>query len=179
MQKLPTQPGSIIEWLKLKKTPTAEFELKNDSGKFAHIRWEKKCGSLASGETAYGKWSFKRIGFFATKIAIRQHGSELDFAEFIPNWKRDGIIKFTDGRTYLLKSKSFWKANYIITDLNGLTYLSFAADNSIALTSAKLTIGPNLLDPTILSLLVLLSLYVGVLAIDDASNTAIMAAIIS
>ena len=143
-----------------------------------HLRWEKGGGSLAVGETAHGSWSFKRVGFFATRVSVRPLGSESEIALFSPGWKGDGEVLLKGGKRLLWKSTSFWKADYPLTDEAGNIVLSSHASGSITPQTATVTLGPHAVDPATLSMLVILAMYVGVLAMSDDADTAAMVAVL-
>ena len=59
-------------------------------------------------ESADGCWSFKRVGFFKTKVTIRQCDSDQDIALYFPNtWSQGGTLELEDGRKYRATT-NFW-----------------------------------------------------------------------
>jgi hypothetical protein len=82
MKNLQNRGISQFYWIQ-----TGELELKliapdNQSDPFAVLRWAKRWGSLATGESADRYWSFKRVGFLRPRITIREAGSDSNVAVF-------------------------------------------------------------------------------------------------
>nr|MBN2278759.1 hypothetical protein [candidate division Zixibacteria bacterium] len=180
MKMIPDQPGTVLQWKRLKGISPAAYELYHGHDLLARLCWTKPCGSLATGESTNGTWSLKRIGFFATQVSIRREGSESDLGLFTPNWKGDGNVTIEGGKTFHWKSDSFWKANFTLTDEAGNVVLSMGHGGFATLEMAQITIGSSKIDNSTLTLLAILAMYVGVLAMEDgASMTAIIAACIS
>jgi hypothetical protein len=51
------------------------------------LRFEKRCGTLATAEYGGRSWTFKRTGFWSPRVSIREAGSPDDTAIFTPKWK--------------------------------------------------------------------------------------------
>lgn len=95
-----------------------EYELSASGGLIATLRFRSSFGSLATVESADGCWTFKRAGFFQTRISVRVCGSETEIATFRNNtWSGGGALELPD-RSSLKATTNFWQ-----------TRLEFRAEN--------------------------------------------------
>lgn len=100
---------------------TRDYELCGTEGQIATLRFRNSFGSLATAETVEGCWTFKRVGFFQTRISIRVSGSE-EIATFWNNtWRGGGTLELPGERS-LKVTTNFWQ-----------TRLEFGAENSESL----------------------------------------------
>lgn len=60
-------------------------------------------------ESAYGSWKFRRAGCFRTGTEIADSNSDTRIAILKPNWSGGGTLYFSDGPTFRLTSKGFWR----------------------------------------------------------------------
>ncbi len=99
-----------------------EYELGAPDGLIATLRFRSSFGSLANVESADGCWTFKRVGFFQTRISVRVCGSETEIATFRNNtWSGGGALELPDGGS-LKATTNFWQ-----------TRLEFRAENDESL----------------------------------------------
>jgi hypothetical protein len=99
-----------------------EYELGAPDGLSATLRFRSSFGSLATVESADGCWTFKRVGFFQTRISVRVCGSETEIATFRNNtWSGGGALELPD-RAGLKATTNFWQ-----------TRLEFRAENDESL----------------------------------------------
>jgi hypothetical protein len=99
-----------------------EYELGAPDALIATLRFRSSFGSLATVESADGCWTFKRVGFFQTRISIRVCGSETEIATFWNNtWSGGGALELPDGGR-LKATTNFWQ-----------TRLEFRAENDESL----------------------------------------------
>lgn len=101
-----TQPGA------LKKS----FELRLGDEPVATLEFRSIFGSFATGESADGCWTMKRVGFWQTRATVRPCEAEMDIAEFKDKtWSNGGTLTLADGRQFHATS-SFWKSRLAIHD---------------------------------------------------------------
>ena len=78
----------------------------------ATLRFRGSFGSFATAASADGSWTFKRVGFWQTKVTVRANGAETDLAVFKNNtWSGGGTLELPAGRKYLANI-SFWATQY-------------------------------------------------------------------
>jgi len=159
------------------------FELKSKEDLFGTLLFPKSVGSLAEAETADGKWTFKRIGFFSTKISIRKSGEENDLAIFKPNLTASsGALDFAYGKKYQWHSSNFWGTRFEFKDEKGetiLTFLSGIEDPKLKdwfKTQARIEISGDKTDLPELPIMVLLGWYLIIVLQMDSSAGAVVAA---
>lgn len=120
-----TQPGAM----------KMHFELHAGEELAATLRFRSSFGSLATGESADGCWTFKRAGFFQTRLTIRACGEETDIAVFRNNtWSGGGTLELPGGRK-LLATTNFWQTNLEFKTESGETLLRFKSGGLIHLSA--------------------------------------------
>jgi hypothetical protein len=75
------------------------FELRDGERVHAHLRIERHAGTLATGETATGCWTFKRVGFMSPRVTARIQGFSEDAGVFTPAWGGGGAFVLAGGRS--------------------------------------------------------------------------------
>ncbi len=65
---------SVLRWIRTSESP-AEFTLSAGETPVAVLRWKAHGGSLATAETASGRWTLKRVGFLNPQITVRPEGT--------------------------------------------------------------------------------------------------------
>ena len=105
--------GETLRWTQ-PHTFSQEYELRSDPEVVATLEFRNMFGSLATGESADGCWTFKRLGFISTHVSIRACGSTDNLAIFRNStWSGGGTLELGDGRRYLANS-NFWQTRYQI-----------------------------------------------------------------
>lgn len=86
------------------------FKLKGTQEKdlVAFLKWRKEEGSVALGETAAGRWTFKRNGFLKPFITIQAVGSHQQARIWISP-TGEGCFQPHPDREYHWKCTNFWK----------------------------------------------------------------------
>jgi hypothetical protein len=97
-----------------------EFELRSGEETLATLRWSKGWWStLAEAASAEGEWTFKRSGFWKSKVTARQPGSETDLATFEPGWTGAGVLTIAGGATYRWANDGHWGTAFAWKDSAG------------------------------------------------------------
>jgi len=158
-----------------------ELQLKDDL--YGTLSFPKSVGSLAEAETSDGKWTFKRVGFFNTKITIRNYGEENDIAVFKPNlMATSGKLEFADGKYFTWNPSNFWQTKLEFKDESGAIIVGFRSGVDDAKlkdwfkTQARVEIPEKKKELKELSLLVLLGWYLIIVLQMDSSSGAVVAA---
>lgn len=101
--------GQELKWTQ----PSAwkmNYELQSGTNVIGKLKFRSSMGSLATGECAEGRWTFKRIGFLQTRVTIRRDGDASDLAVFRNNtWTGGGSLELPDGRKFFATS-NFWQS---------------------------------------------------------------------
>ena len=103
--------GRELKWIQ-PHTLKREYDLQSAGDVVATLRFRSAFGSLATGESADGAWTFKRVGFFANRVNVRVRDTETDIAIFKNNtWTNGGTLQFPDGHE-VLANTNFWATEY-------------------------------------------------------------------
>jgi len=163
--------GQSLKW----EQPSAlklEYELRPGGGELAAtLHFRSSFGSFATAESADGCWTFKRIGFFQTKVTIRPCGSDDDVAIFKNNtWSGGGTLEVADGRTFKA-TNNFWQTRLGFETESGEKLIGFEKSGLLHL-SATVEVQPSAISMTELPLMVTLGFYLIVMMNMDAAISA-------
>ena len=79
-----------------------EYDLMADGEPVASLHFRSTSGSLATGESGDGCWTFKRVGIWQVRVTTRPCGSNVDIASFRYDGRTgDGMLVLSDNRRYL------------------------------------------------------------------------------
>lgn len=103
--------GRELRWTQPSVTKM-EYELRTGEEVLSTLRFRRLFGSFATAESADGAWTFKRVGFWQNRTAVRSVGSDLEIGFFRTNaWPNGGTLELPDGRHYPA-STNFWMTEY-------------------------------------------------------------------
>lgn len=155
------------------------FELRAEAHLFAVLEFPKMFGSLATATWAEGCWTFKRVGFFSTKITVRKEGEETDLYVYRPKWTgAEGTLYSGDQPMYNWKVANFWATQFAWLDGYGRPLILFkpgVEDPGLAdlfKVQAKVEIQPEAQGLKDLPLLALLGWYLMILHQQDSAAAA-------
>jgi hypothetical protein len=60
-------------------------------------------------DSSNGKWRFHRAGCFQTQTEIIDVPSSVQIATYKTNWSGAGALAFSDGQTFWINSKGYWR----------------------------------------------------------------------
>ena len=158
-----TQVGNELKWTRLRGYPRS-FELRSDDDCFAILTPRR--GTHFIGDTAEGRWSFRRTGCLHPRVTIRAGDSEQDFASVAMSWHGGGTLELPRGRRVRWTQVNFWQQRYAFRDERGRNLVHACAT---AFGKLRLTIDPEARGIEELPLLALLSGYLMTLAANDAA----------
>lgn len=171
-----------LSWMQPKTTQQL-FELRLKDKLFGTLIFPKSVGSLANAETSEGKWTFKRVGFFSTRITVRKNGEENDIAAFKPNlMATTGVLEFSNGKKYQWHAANFWDTKFEFKNAEGETVVTFRSGvddpkfKDWFKTQARVEIAENNNNLTELSIIILLGWYLIIVLQMDSSAGAVVAA---
>lgn len=170
MKKINEVIGRELEWVQ----PSAwkmEYELRAGDDLIATLRFRSSFGSFATAESADGCWTFKRVGFWQTRVTIRGCGSEMDIAMFKNNtWSGGGTLELPDGRK-ILATTNLWQTNFEFQTEAGEALVRFKTGGLVHL-SATVEIEPAAAQVPELPWVVMFGLYLAVMMSSDTAATA-------
>jgi hypothetical protein len=154
-----------------------QYELRAGDELIATLRFRSSFGSFATGESGDGCWTFKRVGFWQTRVTIRGCESEMDIAMFKNNtWSGGGALELPDGRK-ILATTNFWQTNFEFRTEAGESLVGFKTGGLVHF-SAAVEIEPNAAGMPELPWIVMFGWYLAVMMyMDTASATGTIAAI--
>jgi len=80
----------------------SEFELRFGDELLGTLHFPKFLSSRAEAETADGRWTFERAGFWKRRTVIRTSEAETDLAVYVPNvWKGGGTLQVEGGSKFI------------------------------------------------------------------------------
>jgi hypothetical protein len=169
MRRIAELVGQSLKW----EQPSAlkmNYELRTGGGELAALlHFRSSFGSFATTETADGCWTFKRIGFFQTKVTIRACGSDRDIGIFKNNtWSGGGTLELADGGTFRAAT-NFWQTKFGFETESGEKLIGFEKGGLLHL-SATVEIQPNAVSMAELPLMVTLGCYLIVMMDMDATT---------
>ncbi|MBI3175756.1 MAG: hypothetical protein HYZ25_18700 [Chloroflexi bacterium] len=171
MVKLAELVGHELKWIQ----PHAlkmEYELHAGEMIAATLRFRSSLGSFATATSADGTWTFKRVGFWQTKVTIRAAESETDLATFRNNtWSGGGTLELLDGRKYPANT-NFWSTQYEFKTEQGESLISYRKIGGILHMSSVTEIHPLARNIPEMPWMVLLGWYLTVMMHMDSAAAA-------
>ena len=169
MKSIAESAGRELRW----GQPSAlrmEYELREGEEQIATLRFKSSFGTFATAESADGCWTFKRVGFWQTRVSVRACGSESETASFENNtWNGGGTLKFPDGRKFPA-STNFWQTRYDFRTETGQTLFRYARMGGMLQKSASVVIEHQSEYITELPWMVILGFYLVVMMAMDAAS---------
>ena len=113
-----------VHWVQ-QKTMDKYFELFMADHLIGTLAFRSAFGTLAEAVTSIQSWTFKRVGFFNTRVTIRKPDEELDHATFYPRIFGDGVLQIMDGRSFSWAPLNFWRTRWVFYDNGDIPVLQF------------------------------------------------------
>ncbi len=134
----------------------------------ATLSFDSLFGGGATGLFRGDSWTFKRTGFFTTRVTVRKDTSEFDDAVFESRmWSRGGKLTFSDGRRCTSSADSWGKGLKFLTDAGEpLISFRFRGNFDCAVEIDVLRSSPDL------PLLLLLGCYLVAVMLEESASAA-------
>jgi len=166
--------GRPLRWKQTRITER-RYLLRSDDVEVATLTFRSAFGSLATGESAEGSWTFKRVGFISTRITVRSAGNDTDLAVYTPNtWSGGGTLAFPDGRGIRVTT-NFWQTAIDLVADGNEPLLHLAVGGLFGL-AADVQIQPAGARHDALPWLIMFACYLVVSMRDDGAAVAVIAA---
>jgi hypothetical protein len=167
MRKVDELFGKDLKWVQ-PRALKMHYELLQGEELAATLRFRSSFGTLATAESGDGCWTFKRVGFWQTRVTIRVCGEDTDIAVFKNNtWSGGGTLELADGRKYLA-STNFWRGNYEFKTETGETLVKFKNSGLIHL-SAEVETGESSRNVPEMKWVIMLGWYLTVMMYMDSA----------
>jgi hypothetical protein len=86
------------------------YELRHADDTVGTLVFRSAFGSFATGRTAEGCWTFKRVGFWQTQATVRVEGATSDLAIFEHStWRGGGTLRLIGGRSIRVTTR-LWQS---------------------------------------------------------------------
>jgi hypothetical protein len=156
-------PARPFRWVRVR---ARKYSLHGpQQGLYATLEFETKAGSLATGKTAEGQWTFKRVGFFKPCISVRPLGLETEVALF-----QQGRVRFAAGRVFVWKPTRRRGKEMGFENQEGHRLLRLQPQFGLRKWEARLEIEPAKAEGKELAILVLLGWYISLLQQEDVES---------
>ena len=133
--------GRELKWIQ-PHTFKQDYLLMDGAETAGALRFRSIFGSLAEAESADGCWSFKRVGFWQTRVTIRACGSPTDLGQFRnKTWTSGGTLELADGRRYPANT-NFWLTEFRFTTEAGQPLVDFRHIGGLLHMSSLVTLQP-------------------------------------
>jgi hypothetical protein len=132
--------------------------------------------SLATGQCGESKWTFKRAGFLAPRVLIREAGSDVEIAIFAPRWTGSGWLAFNSGRRYHLRQTNFWGTEWAFEAEDGSPLVILSGPHGLCKQGGHLRVLEQAAGVTETPIMLVLIWYLRILMHEDASAAAVIAA---
>ena len=168
-------PGSLT-W---RQTGKLESQLVAGSDLVGTLRWEKDRGTLATGESTEGSWTFTRVGFLTPKIVVHASGSKMSSATLTMKWTGGGMIEFPTGRSFQFAPKGFWRSEWSLTGPDQKRVLTIRPRFAWGAVGASVDVERGAQPIRELPLLVILCWYTILLLSSDSADGAVVASLVA
>jgi len=164
------------------------WDLYDNNIRYATLQWNKSFGSLATGESVDGRWTFKRCGFFRPYITVRIAGNEAiaaqqtraggttstsaepDLAVMRSIGRGEAEIQFANGRKYYWRATKRRRRERGIYDQQGRLLVATLFERRFFTAKGSVTLETDAPGCTELSVLCLLAWHRLVLEDSDEQD---------
>ena len=173
MRKIASLTSQGLRW-EQPRVFKMEYELRAGAELAATLKFRSSFGSFATGESADGCWTFKRVGFWQTKATVRLCESDSDIATFKNNtWSGGGTLELSDRRTFPATT-NLWQTKFGFNNESGETLIEFTSVGLLHLSST-VEIHPVAVNLAELPWMVMLGWYLVVMMHRDAAVVVVAA----
>jgi hypothetical protein len=174
MKKIIELVDQQIEWVQ-PRALRMQYELRANSELIATLRFRSSLGSFATGESADGCWTFKRVGFWQTRVTVRHCGGDSDIASFKNNtWSGGGALELSDGRVFPATT-NLWQTKLEFQNETNKSLIQFKSGGLLH-QSAKVEIQPSAVGILELPFIMMLGWYLIVMMSADSALAGSIAA---
>lgn len=157
------------------------WELRAGGEPAGALEFRSAFGSLAFARAAGSSWTFKRVGFFATRATARPEGSPEDAVVYTPRWSgQEGEVVLAGGERLRFGTANFWGTRFALGDAGGRAIATLGPEpeihrlSDLFRTQALVVVDPSAAARPDLALLLLFAWYLVVLHHEDATATAVL-----
>lgn len=143
------------------------------------MKFRSALGSMAEVKTSTGEWTFKRMGFFRTRVVVRGRDRREDLAVYAPRWTGTaGEIRVPGFPAYKWLEEGAFSSTVELRDPEGLM-LRYSSDSDhktggVLRTEARVDIEPRAMKDTNLPMLLMLGWYLLILHNEDINAVTVV-----
>jgi hypothetical protein len=146
-----------------------EFELRDGERTRARLLWTSALRSIAEAEAPTGSWTFKRSGFLAPRVTVRDSSSNSNVATLMLTWRGGGVLHGPEDRSYRWANSSFWRSEWSLMDSAGKPLIAMSPRAFRCNPAGEVNVQPSAIALPDLDLLLLLGWYLIVMIMDDSA----------
>jgi hypothetical protein len=165
--------GGLI-WSKISCNRDHELKLNNEL--VGRLHKPSFWSSEFEAETQAGRWTFRRGGFCRTGAAIVDSVSKQTVATSKSGWGGRGMLTFTDGQTFQVVYKGWWRPVWSVLTENGQPVLHIQTREKTVDLPACSAVAATISDDR-LALLIMFTWYCVLRAEEDTSTAVLVAAV--
>jgi hypothetical protein len=173
MRKIIELVDQQIEWVQ-PRALKMQYELRANTELVATLRFRSSFGSFATGESADGSWTFKRVGFWQTRVTVRPCGGDGNIASFKNNTWSGGTLELSDGRVFRATT-NLWQTKLEFQNESNQTLIQFKSGGLLH-QSAKVEVQPSAVGILELPFMMMLGWYLIVMMNADSAIAGSIAA---
>jgi hypothetical protein len=145
-----------------------QYELLAGDQLVSTLKFRSSFGTFATGESADGCWTFKRVGFWQTRVTVRPCNGDTEVATFRSNtWRGGGTLEMFDRREFPATT-NFWQTKFEYQNESGNSLIQFKSSGLLHLSST-VEIQPRAVGIAELPMMVMLGWYLIVMMNMDAA----------
>jgi hypothetical protein len=160
------------------QTGKLESQLLSGGAVVGTLRWSKDCGTLATGESTEGSWTFTRVGWLTPKILVSTPGSKMSSATLTMRWRGGGVIDLQTGQSFNFTPKGFWQSEWSLTDPGQKRLLTIRPNFAWGKVGASVDVEPSAQSVRELPLMAILCWY-AILLWHDNDDSAVVASLVA
>ncbi len=147
------------------------YELRASEDVVATLRFEG--ASLASGVTAWKRWTFKREGFWHPRVTIRGSDSGDNVSVFKAAWTGGGALDLPQGRLLRFAATNFLRSQWDWADTEAGPLVHFKRQAGLMKMEGQVEIETKAVTDPELPLLLVLGWYLVILSTRNAAAAAV------
>ena len=173
MIPLPSSPAISggLTWKKTSRSRT--YELKLNDQRVGTLNQPSFWSSDFIAETQTGNWTFRKTGFLGNGAEVFDSNSHQPIATFKSEWGSGNTLTFTDGQSFRLQTKGWWRPVWSVLAENNQPILTLDVRGKTVDVPT-----PGAVPDTRLSLLILFT-WSRVLKAEEDASAAVMVAAVS
>ena len=141
------------------------YVLRSRSGNGPYAVLTRESGSVITGTSAEGSWTFRRSGFLGVRVQSRSEGWEKDFAVLNFTGRGEGMLEMCTGVLWSWMCRAFWRQEHEFIHHEREPAMKVFNDATGKFLVRIAEAGRSLAE---MPVMVMLTAYLGLMITDDA-----------